>query len=404
MVFYEENPQGITKTDIVVGIPTLNEAKTIGNTVEQCAKGLHEHFGNLNSIIVNCDNQSVDGTKDAFFAARSDIPRMYVSTQPGEAGKGNNLRNLFEVVRKLEAQAVVVLEADIGNLAPPWIKKLVEPVLKGIGYVTPLYVRHKYEATLSSSVIYPLTRCLYGRRVRQPNAGDCAFKGALVDSFLGSPVWTDAVKHSGIDIWMTTIALNARIPVSQCFMGVPKVHRVKDPYAHLASMFRQIMSATFDLMEVYVDFWRLVKWSKPTALSGTDTEDVETPLPVEVNINRLHERFVQGFDSYHGVWEKMFDQTVSHKLSEIRELGLQHFSIPTQTWARILFDASILYHRAEESQRMNLLDSLLPLYLGRVLTFVKKTERMSVQQAEDYVESDCTIFEECKPHLIKIWE
>jgi glucosylglycerate synthase len=404
MASYEENPQGITKADIVVGIPTLNEAKTIGNTTEQCARGLREHFGNLNSVIVNCDNQSVDGTKDAFFAARCDIPRIYVSTQPGETGKGNNLRNLFEVVRRLEAQAVVVLEADISNLAPHWIKKLAEPVLKGIGYVTPLYVRHKYEATLSSAVIYPLTRCLYGRRIRQPNAGDCAFKGTMADAFLASPVWTDAVRNSGIDIWMTTIALNARVPISQCLMGTPKVHRVKDPYAHLASIFRQIMSATFDLMGVYVDFWRLVKWSKPTALAGTDTEDVESPLPVDVNMNRLYDRFVQGFDGAYRVWEKMFDQTVCHKLNEIRDMGLQHFSIPTQTWARILFDASRIYHRVEEPQRTDLLDSLLPLYLGRVLTFVKKTERMSVQQAEDYVESECTIFEECKPQLIKVWE
>lgn len=404
MASYEENPQGITKTDIVVGIPTLNEAKTIGNTVEQCARGLQEHFGSLNSVIVNCDNHSMDGTRDAFFAARSDVPRIHVSTQPGETGKGNNLRNLFELVRRLEAQAVVVLEADISNLAPHWIKKLAEPVLKGIGYVTPLYVRHKYEATLSSSVIYPLTRCLYGRRVRQPNAGDCAFKGALADAFLGCPVWTDAVRSSGIDLWMTTVALNSRVPISQCFMGIPKVHRVKDPYAHLASIFRQIMSTTFDLMELYVDFWRQVKWSKPTALAGTDAEDVETPLPVEINMNRLYDRFVQAFDGYYRVWDKTFDQTVCRKLHEIKEMGMQHFSIPTQTWARILFDASIAYRQASESKRTDLLDSLLPLYLGKVLTFVKKTERMSVQQAEDYVESECTVFEECKPHLIKIWE
>ncbi|MHC1743312.1 MAG: glycosyltransferase family 2 protein [Syntrophobacteraceae bacterium] len=404
MALYEENPQAITKADIVVGIPTLNEAKTISATVEQCARGLKDYFGNLNSVIVNCDNQSVDGTKDAFFGAQCDIPRIYVSTQPGETGKGNNLRNLFEVVRRLEAQAVVVLEADITNLAPQWIKKLTEPVLKGIGYVTPLYVRHKYEATLSSSVIYPLTRCLYGRRVRQPNAGDCAFKGSLVDAFLACPVWTDAVRNSGIDTWMTTVALNSRMPVSQCFMGIPKVHRVKDPYAHLGSMFRQIMSTTFDLMKIYADFWRLVKWSKPTALAGTDTEDVEIPIPVEINMGRLYDRFAQGFDSYYPLWEKMFDQTVCHKLIEIKDMGLQHFSIPTQTWARILFDASFSYHQTAEPQRADLLDSLLPLYLGKVLTFVKKTERMSVQQAEDYVESECTIFEECKPHLIKIWE
>ncbi len=404
MASYEENPQGITKADIVVGIPTLNEAKTIGNTVEQCGKGLVEHFGGLECVIVNCDNHSADGTRDAFFAAPCEVPRIHVSAEPGETGKGVNLRNLFELVRRLEAQAVVVLEADISNLAPHWIKKLVEPVFKGIGFVTPLYVRHKYEATLTSSVIYPLTRCLYGRRVRQPNAGDCAFRGALADAFLKCPVWTEAVRSSGIDLWMTTVALNSRVPISQCFMGIPKVHRVKDPYAHLASTFRQIMSTTFDLMELYVDFWRQVKWSKPTALSGMDAEEVETPLPVEINMNRLYDRFVQAFDGYHRVWDGMFDQTVCRKLYEIKEMGLQHFSIPTQTWARILFDASVAYRHAAESKRTDLLDSLLPLYLGKVLTFVKKTERMSVQQAEDYVESECTVFEECKPHLIKIWE
>jgi hypothetical protein len=44
------------------------------------------------------------------------------------------------------------------------------------------------------------------------------------------------------------------------------------------------------------------------------------------------------------------------------------------------------------------------LYLGKVLSFVKKTERMSLQQAEEYIEDECTVFEESKPYLVKIWE
>lgn len=404
MAFYEENPHKITKADIVVAIPSYNEAEAIGHTTEQADKGLREYFGNLEGVLINCDNSSSDGTKEAFFSAAGQIPRMYLSTPPGVVGKGSNLRNLFEKVRELDAKVIVVLEADIKNVAPQWVRKLGEPILKGAGYVCPLYVRHKYEATLTSSTVYPLLRSLYGRRIRQPNVGDFGFKGQLAEAFLSSPVWTEAVQQYGIDIWMTTIALNARIPICQAFMGVPKVHRVKDPYAHLTILFQQVVGTIFDLMAVSADFWRQVKWSKPTSLFGTDAHDVETPLPVEVNVTRLHERFLQGFDKYLGRWGHVYDQTVCPKLQEIRNLGPQHFSFPTQTWARVLFDAAKAYSQMEQPERESLLDSLLPLYLGKVLSFVKKTERMSLQQAEEYIENECTIFEENKPYLAKIWE
>ncbi len=404
MAFYEENPSNVARAELVLAIPSCNEAGTIGHTTMQAARGLTEYFGDLETVIINCDNHSTDGTKEAFFATPSEIPKIYLSTAPDQHGKGINLRNLFEKVRALEARIVVVLEADIRNVAPHWIKNLGEPVRKGAGYVCPLYVRHKYEATLTSSLVYPFMRCLYGRRVRQPNVGDFGFRGDLVEAFLNSPVWTEAVQHYGVDIWMTTIALNARLPICQSLIGAPKMHRVKDPYAHLPVLFPQVIRTIFDQMIQYASFWRQVKWSKPTLLFGTDIHDIETPVPTEVNVERLHERFLHGFDKYAGMWQEIYDQTVCPKLQEIRTLGLQHFSFPTQTWARILFDVANAYLRADEAKRTLLVDSLLPLYLGKVLSFVKKTERMSVQQTEDYVENECTTFEETKPYLLKVWE
>jgi glycosyltransferase involved in cell wall biosynthesis len=404
MAFYEENPGGITKAGMVLAIPTFNEVETIGHTTMQAAKGLAEYFGSLESVIVNCDNHSTDGTKEVFFSTPSEMPKIHISTPPDQQGKGNSLHNLFEKIRELEARIVVVLEADIRNVAPHWVRNLGEPILKGAGYVCPLYVRHKYEATLSSSLVYPLMRCLYGRRVRQPNVGDFGFRGDLVEAFLSSQVWTESVQHFGVDIWMTTIALNARLPICQSLIGAPKIHRMKDPYVHLPVLFPQVISTIFDLMVVYADFWHQVKWSKPTLLFGTDAHELETPVPMEVNVNRLHERFLQGFDQYKDMWQHIYDQTVCPKLHEIRGLGLQQFSFPTQTWANILFDAAKAYSRAEQSKRTILVDSLLPLYLGKVLSFVKKTERMSLQQAEEYVETECGIFEESKPYLFKVWE
>ena len=402
-VFYEENPVQIDRADVVVGIPTANEADSIGTTTAQVDKGLREYFPDMRCVIINCDNHSSDGTRDAFFSAPGKTPRLYISTEPGISGKGRNLRNFFEKAAQLNPKVLIVIEADIRNISPVWVRNLGVPVLKGAGFVCPLYVRHKNEATLTSSIIYPMFRSLYGRRVRQCNVGDYGFSPKLLDLFLKPAFWSEAVEHFGIDVWMANVALASKLPIVQTIMGAPKVHRVKDRYLQMPVLFHELVSTIFDLMQVYNGFWEQVKWSKPTALFGTDLQEVENPLPVDLNVNRLHEMFVEGFDKHYDLWKKVYGQIVIPKLQEIRSIGLQHFSFPTQTWMTILFDSAAAYRTMSPEQRKGLLDGLLPLYLGKVLSYVKKTERMSLQQAEEYIENQCMIFEENKPYIIKVW-
>jgi len=99
--------------------------------------------------------------------------------------------------------------------------------------VAPLYVRHKYDGTITNGIAYPMTRALYGRRVRQPIGGDFGFSGDLADVYLKSKTWSQAVANFGIDIWMTTLAINQKVQVCQAFMGRPKIHRTKDPGSDL---------------------------------------------------------------------------------------------------------------------------------------------------------------------------
>ena len=49
------------------------------------------------------------------------------------------------------------------------------------------------------------------------------------------------------------------------------------------------------------------------------------------------------------------------------------------------------------------MDSLIPLYFGRTLSFVIRTEKMSMKQAEEAIEDDCATFEMAKPYLVKRW-
>ena len=62
----------------------------------------------------------------------------------------------------------------------------------GFDYVAPLYLRHKYDGTITNSIVYPLTRALYGREVRQPIGGDFGFSGRLPRTTWSAPVWETA--------------------------------------------------------------------------------------------------------------------------------------------------------------------------------------------------------------------
>lgn len=399
----EVNPDNITEAEIVVSIPSFNEVENIAFPTAKAAEGLIQYFSDKKSVIINCDNNSSDGTKEAFLNTPTEVPKIYLSTEPGVKGKGNNFNNLFRKVIELRAESVVVVDADLKSITPQWIKHLGEPLDTDFGFVAPLYVRHKYDGTITNSIAYPITRALYGRRVRQPIGGDFGFSGSLAEIYSLSDTWNDSIAQFGIDIWMTTLAMNNNIPICQAFMGRPKIHKPKDPGAALGPMFRQVVGTIFDMMTVYSPFWKKVKWSKPTAIYGFGLGEVEMPPPVNVSQATLYQKMADGFDNQLDTWKEVFTEEVLHKLLEIRSLNQDKFDFPTVLWVKTLYDMAIAYKNKVGGDTDALLDSLIPLYYGKTLSFVKKTERMSIQQAEEFIENEAVMFEETKPYLIERW-
>jgi glucosylglycerate synthase len=397
-----ENPSGLTSAEIVVGIPSLNEADTIALPTEQASLGLRQFFKNRKSVIVNCDNASTDGTREAFFSAPCEVPRIYVSTRAGVTGKGANFKNLFRLVHEVGAKAVIVVDADLKSMTPKWIRNLGEPLLDDFGFVAPLYLRHKNDGALTNNIAYPLTRCLYGRRVRQPLGGDFGFSGELAKFFLQHETWDNDVAHFGIDIWMATLAMYCRQPISQAFLGRPKTHRVLERPESSAATFRQVVGTIFHLMEAFAPFWRDVKWSRPTAIFGFGLGETEMPPPVNVDLDELYGDFRKGAAAFGEVWKEALAPATYGKLQEVLDAGAGDFEFPVLLWAHVLFDMAVGY-RDRILPSAQLLDSLAPLYSGRSLSFIRATEGMGLQQAEEYVEEQSLAFEEAKPYLLERW-
>jgi len=398
----EDNPEGILEAEIVVGIPSYNEASTIFFPTQQADKGLTKYYNEHSAVIINCDNNSPDNTHEAFMKTLTKTPKIYLSTEDGVKGKGNNLQNLFSKAVELSAKAIIVVDADLKSITPLWIRDLGNPLFDNYDFVAPLYVRHKYDGTLTTNLAYPLTRALYGRRIRQPINGDYGFSGNLAGIYMESEVWTDAAAHFGIDMWMTTLAMRRRVSVIQSFMGKPKIHTPKNPIESTVNVFRDVVETIFQLMMRFDSFWKDVKWSRPTAVYGMSLGDPELPPPMEFDIKVLADYFLTGLHVHKDIYNAILDQQNINKLEEVAELPPAGFEFPTGLWAKVVYDFAIAYKR-NLLPIDQLVDVLLPLFYGKTWSFVLETQSMNTQQVEEFIEDQCLQFEKSKPYLVERW-
>ncbi|HKZ31090.1 MAG TPA: glycosyltransferase [Vicinamibacteria bacterium] len=406
----EERLRQIGEADVLVGIPSFNNARTIGHVVKAAAAGLAKYFPDQRGVIVNSDGGSTDGTQELVASVEAAAPAAILVRHPlsvvqkivtpyhGVPGKGSAFRTIFAIARRLGVKACAVVDSDLRSITPGWIELLLGPVLhEDFDYVAPLYLRHKYDGTITNSIVYPLTRALYGREVRQPIGGDFGFSGRLAANYLEQQVWDSDVARFGIDIWMTTTALADGFRVCEAFLGA-KIHDAKDPGADLAAMFVQVVSSVFDLMHVYRERWEPVTGASKVPLFGfPHGVGLE---PVAVDVERMQRIFGQATRDLREVWEVAL---LPEDLEAVTALGgAAPFRFPDPLWVRAVYGFAAAYEH-KRLPREQLLRSLVPLYLGRTASFVLETAASGAEEVEQRISTLAEEYVAQKPHLRQRW-
>ena len=374
----------IESADILVGIPCFNNEKTIVHVIQKVTHGLARHYNDKRSVIFIADGGSTDDTREV--AKEFEIKpwqEKIVSIYRGTGGKGTALRSLFEAAVRLEVRVCAMIDADLRSITADWVKYLLDPVLEdGYQFVAPVYVRHKYDGTITNNIVYNLTRALYGKRVRQPIGGDFAISCDTAKFYIEQDVWDTDVARFGIDIWMTTSAITQGFKICQSNLGV-KIHDVKDPGQHLGPMFRQVLSALFSMMERYESYWKGIKGSEPVETFGF--EGYLEPEPINVDLDGLIELFKTGYLRFHSLWEEIFCKDCFKHITKAMDMASAEFHLSMEAWIEILYELAATFH-LWSTNRNKLLDLVTPLYFARVASFVRQSWEMSSREAEDLVE------------------
>ena len=217
-------------------------------------------------------------------------------------------------------------------------------------------------------------------------------RAPLVRYFLDWAYWDNDVSRFGIDIWMTTIAVNESFKIAQCFLGI-KDHDSRAP-EQLGPMFRQVLSTSLKLMERYCHRWEQVKGSRDVPFSNQPFSI--SPPSLDIEYGDYLQKYRTSAEHMMCIWVTILNADTLRKVNNATACG--RFS--KDLWARIVYDFACAYHRWKKD-RFKLIGLITPFYYARLGTFLKECE--NGDPAEIAAEQAFS-FENNKKYLIKNWE
>ncbi len=401
----------VGEVDIVVGLPTHNNAKTIEPIIRAIQAGILKCFPRERAVIINADAGSQDGTPDLVVGTSIDdvwsASKVFalrtlhsISTPYARAPEpGTALRTILAAADLLRAKACVVVSPDSTTMEPDWLQRLVTPVYNdNFDLVSPIYRRQKFEGVLMRNLLYPMTRAIYGYRIREPYASEFAISGRLATDFLTQEIWNNEWGRSGAEIYLTIAALTGKYRVCQSFLGTKtQPNRGADD---LVAAMRRTVGALFSSLDGNFPLWSAIAASQPVTTLGVQSEVMAEP--VRVNRKQLREMFATGVAHLEPVFRSILSPSTLSELQRIATLEVDEFNYPADVWAKTVFEFAASYHKSVIS-RDHIIQALVPLYRGRTLSFLRENRDVSGEDIERNVESLCREFERLKPYLLEVW-
>jgi glucosylglycerate synthase len=401
----------VGEVDLVVGLSTHNNSKTIEPVVRAIQAGILKCFPRERAAIINADGGSQDGTPKLVTGASIDdlwsASKVYtlrtlhaISTRYARTpDPGTALRTILAAADLLHAKACVLISPDSTTIEPDWLQRLARPIYDdNVDLVCPIYRRKSSGGVLVRNLLYPMTRSIYGFRVREPYASEFAISSRFVSDFLAREMWNEDWYGMGPEISLTITAITGKYRIGQSFLGTKATPRTA---GDLVPVMRRTVGALFSSLDKNFPAWSKVTGSEPVSTRDGQPEST-TPESARINRKGLRDMFATSVAQLETVFRSILSPSTLSELQKIATLGVNEFNYPADLWAKTVFEFSASYHKSVMN-RDHILQALVPLYRGRSLTFLLENRDGSGGSDEAREESLCVEFERLKPYLLEIW-
>jgi hypothetical protein len=332
-------------------------------------------------------------------AAAPDAPLAAAGPALAEGAIAGHLRAVLQEADRRGARAAVLLSAGAHDESVDWLGLLLQPILDAeFDFVCPAYRRGRLDGMLNTAIVYPMTRALFGRRLRQPTGWEAAISLGLARFLLAQPAWRRDPVYAGSSAWLVASVLAGPFRACQAWLGrwPGTAGQVEDASHALA----RIVGPLFHEMERHTDRWQRVEGSESVPSFGQ--AGVLNGEPLGVDLGALEDGFRLGFRELEALWGLVLPPAALLALRRAAAAPAGQARVSDSLWARIVYDFAVAHStRAVEPQQ--LLRSMTSLYLGWVRGFVDDVRELDGEGTEARVEALCGWFEREKRYAIARW-
>jgi glucosylglycerate synthase len=384
--------------DLVVALPSYNEAETIAAVTAAVDIGLASMHDPARCVIVNADNRSTDGTRERFLDTSTRCRKHYEPTSDGVLGKGTNVLNALRLAAQWDARAVAFVDADLNSISPDWVVGLLEPVVRdGIDAVTPCYSTSQ-GGPLRNLISRPLTYGLFTIDVDQPTGGEISLSPRLANHILGQSRPRSALGY-GIDIFLVTSAamFTGRMAVVNLSR---KVHR-RRKWSTIAPIAQQVLETILSQAAEHRGILRqYTEITTPIRYGTLMADDEIRPAPGAMD-ESLNSELIASFASGMRQWREIYDAVFPRRLmDELHDRASAGAGIPAHTWRQALLEltaksvSGTLEHATAAAIAM-------PLFNARMVTYAKEIATLSPQRLEQLLASERTAIFDSRAQVLR---
>lgn len=396
----------VGEVDLLVGIPSRNNCRTIANVVRAAEESLLRNFRRQRTVLVNVDAGSRDGTSqvvreasllgtNAFESLRT---LRWITTSTGTAaGESAPLRTILASADLLHAKACAVVSASTATASATWIASLLRPVFsENFDFVAPLYARHRYDGLLTRNLLYPFSRAIFGKPMRELRASEFAFSGRFASDCLNSGEWENDGLRSAAETWMAITAMAGSYANCQTFLG-PKP---RSSSVAVVDIIREAVSGFFWCLESKEPYWLPGRDPEPLTTIGPDHQ--LTNEPVRVDRKKFFQLYRTGIAELSEILASVLDADTHAELVRLAALDETTFRFSNPLWVRTVYEFAAAYHRSVIN-RGHLVQALVPIYRGRVHSFLTVHRSDDSEAMEADLEDLCQEFGRQRDFFVERW-
>jgi hypothetical protein len=307
--------------------------------------------------------------------------------------------SLYEVMRAHSATCGLLLGAEAHTLAPAALRGLVDAVLdRKADLALARYATSPNEGLINASILYPVSRAIYGVKAHFPLALDLAMSDRMAERMATAAQRMTTASQPEALVWAAAEAAVANFAVAEVDAGIRDLPHPAG--ADLSSILNITASALFSDVEAKASFWQRTRPAPPLiTLNAVITRPIPSQPVPETEVTELVESFRIGYGNLHEIWALVLPPQTLLGLKRLSRLTAAEFQLPDALWVRIVYDF-LLAHRLRVINRGHLMGALTPLYLAWVASHIVSDHAGTVA---DPLETLAKAFEADKPYLVSRW-